>query len=205
MITIEELDKVGLSNVECLLYHPAGVLQLSGVLANTQCEKYISSFNTATRPPMELNSDSGHYTKGTQYLEKNTYFEEHADEHTLIHFKTKVVMLSKMYAQITGFTPVAEISKFTDLIMKKYRNNGVDGFQVHFDNAAYTASRALAMIFYLNSVEEGGETLFPALNLAVKPTQGSVLIFPPYWNFPHQALPPVSGDKYTLNIFGFNA
>jgi prolyl 4-hydroxylase len=56
-------------------------------------------------------------------------------------------------------------------------------------------------LWYLNGVEQGGETSFPQLEFAVKPETGRLLMFPPYWMYQHQGLPPISGDKYILSTY----
>ena len=71
--------------------------------------------------------------------------------------------------------------------------------------------RILTVFFYLNTVEAGGGTRFPALNdLTVQPVRGRVLIWPsvldenpdlmdPRTN--HQALPVEKGIKYGANAW----
>lgn len=56
--------------------------------------------------------------------------------------------------------------------------------------------RTLTFIFYLNDVEEGGETTFPEFQ--VKPKKGSLLLFPATWNYLHSGNIPKSGDKYII-------
>ena len=57
------------------------------------------------------------------------------------------------------------------------------------------------MFFYLNTVEEGGETSFPNLEMKIKPKQGSVLCFPPLWMYPHLGEQPISNDKYIIGTY----
>jgi len=59
-----------------------------------------------------------------------------------------------------------------------------------------TSSRALAFMLYLNDVEEGGETEFLYQKMRVKPTKGTILIWPADWTHTHRGNPPLSGDKY---------
>lgn len=88
---------------------------------------------------------------------------------------------------------------FEFLRIKKYENNGVDEFKVHCDaDSVCSSSRFMNIFCYLNDVEEGGETDFPDLGISFKPKKGSVVIFPPYWFFPHQGNKPLSGPKYLL-------
>ena len=56
--------------------------------------------------------------------------------------------------------------------------------------------RTVTFIFYLNDIEEGGETTFPEFQ--VKPKKGSLLLFPATWNYIHSANIPKSSDKYII-------
>jgi prolyl 4-hydroxylase len=85
--------------------------------------------------------------------------------------------------------------------MKRYRPGQEEQFQLHFDAINFVANRYLVMLWYLNDVAEGGETAFPYLDLGVKPQAGRLLMFPPYWMYQHQGLPPVSEDKYILSTY----
>jgi prolyl 4-hydroxylase len=88
-----------------------------------------------------------------------------------------------------------------DLVMKRYRSGSDERFQLHFDSIHHLANRYLAMIWYLNDVAEGGETHFPQFGVSVAPRVGRLLIFPPYWMYQHEGLPPQSGEKYILSTY----
>ncbi|MGD2137773.1 MAG: 2OG-Fe(II) oxygenase, partial [Gammaproteobacteria bacterium] len=60
------------------------------------------------------------------------------------------------------------------------------------------AVRRLALL-YLNSVAEGGETLFFHQNVAVKPEAGKLVIFPAGFTHVHKGQRPISNDKYIIN------
>jgi 2OG-Fe(II) oxygenase superfamily len=75
-------------------------------------------------------------------------------------------------------------------------------FNWHFDALGPGAwDRQLAMIIYLNSVEEGGETCFHRQNLKVKPVAGDALFFPTFWTHMHCGEIPRSEDKYIISSF----
>ena len=88
--------------------------------------------------------------------------------------------------------------------MKRYLANDKEEFKFHVDVGDYeSARRFLVMFFYLNDVEEGGETEFRKspfsdIEESVKPVTGRMVIFPPFWTFPHAGLKPVSGPKYII-------
>eukprot|EP01114_Cavostelium_apophysatum_P004299 TRINITY_DN1449_c0_g1_i1.p1 TRINITY_DN1449_c0_g1~~TRINITY_DN1449_c0_g1_i1.p1 ORF type:complete len:139 (+),score=30.59 TRINITY_DN1449_c0_g1_i1:286-702(+) len=78
-----------------------------------------------------------------------------------------------------------------------------------FDPAIYEAylrnggQRVASVLCFLNDVEEGGETLFPAVNLAVKPKKGSAILWYNTYlngtldrNALHGGNPVIKGIKY---------
>jgi len=91
--------------------------------------------------------------------------------------------------------------------MKRYLPNDKDEFQFHVDVQSYeTARRFLVGFFYLNDVEEGGETAFQqhksvSISVKVKPKAGRLLIFPPLWTHPHIGMKPISGPKYIIGTY----
>ena len=75
-------------------------------------------------------------------------------------------------------------------------------FTYHFDQyAGGSVTRLFALIMYLNTVDEGGETEFPNHGIACKPVKGKVLIFPCNYLFPHQGNVPISHPKYIATSF----
>jgi len=90
---------------------------------------------------------------------------------------------------------------FEHLRMKRYLPNGRDRFPPHVDVVTQVAARRfMTAIIYLNALE-GGETVFPGLNLSITPEPGRLLAFPPLWMFPHAGLPPKSEPKYILHTY----
>ena len=96
---------------------------------------------------------------------------------------------------------IPNTGKFSSLIMKRYRPHSEEQFQLHFDALNHVANRYLVMMWYLNDVESGGETRFPQLDISISPRAGRLLVFPPYWMYQHEGLPPKSGDKYIISTY----
>ena len=63
-------------------------------------------------------------------------------------------------------------------------------------NSILTGTKAFAFMVYLNDVEEGGETEFLYQRMRIKPTRGTVVIWPADWTHTHRGNPPLSGVKY---------
>ncbi len=82
--------------------------------------------------------------------------------------------------------------------IQKYNQN--DGFYIwHTDDMIdykIQEARVLTYLWYLNTVEEGGETYF--MNFKVKPEKGKLIIFPATWTYTHTAAVPRSSDKYII-------
>jgi len=75
-------------------------------------------------------------------------------------------------------------------------------FKWHFDALGPgTWDRQMAMVIYLNSVAEGGETCFHRQNLKFKPVAGDAVIFPTFWTHAHCGEIPRSEDKYIISSF----
>ena len=62
--------------------------------------------------------------------------------------------------------------------------------------------RVLAVILYLNSVDEGGETVFLTQRRAIQPERGRLAIFPTCHNFIH-ASSAVRGRVAKYDIVNF--
>lgn len=57
--------------------------------------------------------------------------------------------------------------------------------------------RVITFLWYLNDIEEGGETEILG-DILVKPERGKLLLFPACWTFPHRGKMPISSDKYII-------
>ena len=85
--------------------------------------------------------------------------------------------------------------------VKRYVENTDERFDTHVDVAdMISAKRYLAFLFYLNEDFEGGETEFEG-GPKVSPKTGSVLVFPPTWQFPHAGLRVTKGTKYIMSTY----
>ena len=95
---------------------------------------------------------------------------------------------------------------FEEQRIKKYEPNDKDQFDWHTDVGDYSSARRyLVMFYYLNNVEEGGETAFRLGNeydYLVKPKAGRVICFPPMYMYPHKGMKPISGPKYIISTYG---
>lgn len=77
------------------------------------------------------------------------------------------------------------------------RYRGGQSYKAHFDGSTRTR-RAVSPILYLNDDYEGGEIEFVHFQTKIKPTAGTLLIFPASYPYAHIAHPVTSGTKYAI-------
>lgn len=122
---------------------------------------------------------------------------------TKIHNEMIVAVrqLSTAYMEDVGCINEWPVSNMLEqLRLKRYQAAENDRFDLHADVGDHSSARRfLALFFYLNDVEKGGETQFPHTKIEAR--QGRAVLFPPMWMFPHAGLPPISNDKYLIGTY----
>ena len=58
--------------------------------------------------------------------------------------------------------------------------------------------RLIALMVYLNTVTDGGQTHFPTQNISFSPKVGDVLMWPAYWTHPHHGIVSRTQKKYII-------
>lgn len=113
-------------------------------------------------------------------------------------FESTGTLLEQYVNDVNDFYPQA--TRDIGYQIQKYDVN--DGFYGwHNDaNAGIACGRTLAIVWYLNTVKEGGETEF-RWGKKITPRAGSALIFPANWLYPHRANIPTSGPKYVATTW----
>jgi len=94
--------------------------------------------------------------------------------------------------------PFFAANKFKDLGYNLQRTLPGEYYHWHVDaGPGDFSARQMVAIWYLNDVAgPGGETEFPLQEVAVRPEQGKLLLFPPFWTHVHRGATLQSGVKY---------
>ena len=112
-------------------------------------------------------------------------------------FAGSLVPYYEDYFKSLGMTQYVDMNNFEEVRIKKYLKGTDDQFKTHVDVTDHaSASRFCIAIMYLN--DNDGLTTFPHLGVGVQPKAGRVVMFPPFWMFPHNGLIPKSDDKYIM-------
>ncbi|TVQ92365.1 MAG: 2OG-Fe(II) oxygenase [Chromatiaceae bacterium] len=87
---------------------------------------------------------------------------------------------------------------FKDLGYQVQRYRAGEFYHWHIDGGSHELSqRQLVAIWYLNDVPgPGGETQFLYQDLSIRPQQGKLVLFPPFWTHEHRAARLAAGVKY---------
>ena len=136
---------------------------------------------------------------------ENTFSDEQKEQY--LAFDREIYNAIKvpisMYIERYDWLKSCNDLKDTGYLWQGYKK-GEGFYKEHIDGepwSLHVRNRVLAIVAYVNTVEEGGETYFRHQNISVKPVKGSVCIFPTSWVYPHQAMVPLSSDKLILSSF----
>jgi len=164
------------------------------------CRQLIASFNQTTERHVVRNPGWRAGLDASSWTELDV--SALADAAFKGYFYKQVEDYLAVYNQRLGLTiPVPATPQISQMRIKRYVAGSGEGFQPHFDAIYEVAHRYLVFLWYLNDVEEGGETEFCDLGIKVPARTGKLLVFPPYWMFQHAGRPPLSEDKYILSLY----
>ena len=181
------------------MVHLNDLIKVHGnVLNKNECRLLIETFESAEN--LEKIDNNG-TPKFTQYnLTKN--IKSHNNQVQYLHNKLVKIAMSQRdnYYRFVDKRCFPQKHAFEQFRIKKYCVGNDDRFDTHVDVTDYeSARRYLSFFWYLNTIDEGGETEFD--ELTITPKMGSMVVFPPLWMFPHRGNKPISGDKYLLSTY----
>lgn len=169
-------------------------------LAPEFCEKMVSSFEQMKEAQAPngrghragLENSAWHELNLTPLADKAFmgYFFDQIDKH-----------LATYNARVNLTLAIPSRPTIDNLVIKRYSAGTDDNFEPHYDSHSEKVRRYMVFLWYLNDVDEGGETEFCDLGFKVSARRGRLLMFPPYWMFQHAGLPPRSNDKYIVSTY----
>jgi hypothetical protein len=94
--------------------------------------------------------------------------------------------------------PFFAANSFKDIGYNLQRTLPGEYYHWHVDSGPGPFSeRQLVAIWYLNDVSgPGGETEFPLQGVTIRPVQGKLILFPPFWTHVHRGVALEKGVKY---------
>jgi hypothetical protein len=189
-----------------------------GVLAEELCQKIITAFDSDD----EFYLDSYTGTLGTPPENARTGYQNHRNAIELNCTKRAAVApkwngimrvmnnhaahLYKRYYNDLIKDGYPKELLFKPVTLEQFRMHrydpGTHYYKQHIDSIEATScKRMLVLLYYLNTVDEGGETSFETIDLKVTPVQGRVCIAPTWFGYPHTAEMPISNPKYMIKTY----
>lgn len=163
------------------------------ILTKEECDSIITRFDKA----VELETlDSPIYRFSQLNVNKTPGWEDVAQMYSNLAFSGSMQYFSDVEVPI-----VPHLEGFEEIRIKRYRPDENERFDLHVDVTDNKSSRRFLVMFCYLSDCEGGETVFPTLDLKIKPQAGRVLMFPPLWMFPHTANKPIDTNKYIMGTY----
>lgn len=186
-----------------ILANDACIFLVKALLPEDLCRRIIALYAQDPRKHPGYTTSPG----GTRQLEQDVKISTDLDVETEGMWAP---VFAELHAAVTlvvrsiaaGF-PALQIAplRCTGYKIQHYRR-GEGHFKWHFDALGPGGwERQLAVVIYLNTVTEGGETSFHRQNLKYRPTAGDALFFPTFWTHLHCAEVPRSEDKYVISTF----
>ena len=181
------------------------IYEQSGVLTDEMCD-HIISYYTESKNIYEGETQSG-MNKDVKDTRDLIIPQDPPEDSPWIYINK--VLYESLYANLLiylmklnpdkGSYRMFPTNRLTDgiFLIQKYQKN--KGKYIYHNDASFEQLqyRVITFIWYLNDVEEGGETEFWG-EYRVKPEKGKLVLFPATWTFPHCGKMPISNDKYIV-------
>lgn len=184
-----------------VLSHDPKVIHIENFLSEVECDYMV--FNAKPHVHQLVIFDSTGEQKVSKIRTSKGMFVEHNHNNPLIQ------SLEKRFKDLTGFQYAESL---------QIAHYGLGGeYKPHYDfhdtntesgkkNAESYGQRLATGLVYLNAPEEGGNTIFPVLDISVKPVKGCAILF---YNVKangdvdsrtlHGGAPVIAGEKWIMN------
>jgi hypothetical protein len=181
---------------ECIFY-------VKALISPPLCRTFIDLYESDPRKHPGFTASPGGERQYEADVKISTDLDIETDGHWSAPFAELHSAVTTVILSIAAQFPSLQVAplRCTGYKIQHYRKNEGQ-FKWHFDALGPGGwDRQLAVIVYLNSVADGGETRFHRQNLQIKPVAGDAVFFPTFWTHLHCGEIPRSEDKYVISSF----
>lgn len=188
-------------NVKVLSRSPR-IYLIENFLTPAECDYIIKSANDRLVRSAIIDPDTGQDAINNARTSQGMDFKFHQDS-ILTNIEKRIANYTQIpleygeVLQLLNYGIGAEFTPHFDYFERDY-----PGHAVHFEQGG---QRVATLIMYLNTVEEGGETIFPKANIKVKPIKCNAVLFynctPDGKEDPltlHGGAPVLKGEKWII-------
>ncbi len=161
-------------DIEVLNWNPRIIL-LHNFLNKKECAHLIAQATPRLERSETLDGESGEGKVVEERTSYGMFFEERGCDFIIERIEEKISHLTMMPVacgesiQVLRYGPGEEFKPHYDY----FDSNSIGGKAA----LANGGQRIATLIMYLNSVEEGGETIFPEIDLKITPKKGNAILF----------------------------
>lgn len=188
-------------NVKVLSRSPR-IYLIENFLTPAECDHIIKEASAKLVRSAIIDPETGEGTIDTSRTSQGMDFQFHQDS-ILSNIEKRIATYTQIpieYGEVLQVLNYGIGAQFT--LHFDYFERDYPGHAVHLEQAG---QRVATLIMYLNTVEEGGETVFPKANVKVKPIKGTAVLFynctPDGKEDPltlHAGTPVRKGDKWII-------
>lgn len=171
------------------------IFEIENALTPDICQNIIQRFEA--HPEHQYQGRIGQQANQDQSIKKTTDLAcsahpEWKDVDQIL-FRSLALALRELTPRFPFFT-----GPFKDIGYNIQRYQAGEYYHWHIDGGSHQfADRQLVAIWYLNDVTgPGGATEFHFQDVRITPTQGKLVLFPPFWTHEHRAETVEKGLKY---------
>lgn len=174
-----------------------GIAVFENVFSRDYCKKLIDHFEWCSENLKTWGRETPEYLKN----DESVVISFGLDDSGAFLKEFDNIFWNKIYPEYTKFFSVLnDYNKHGILSYKIQKTLKGQGYHVwHCEDMILEFRKRIGTyILYLNDVEEGGETEFLYLGQRIKPTAGTLVIFPSGYVHAHRGNPPLEGKKYIM-------
>tara|TARA_X000000368_G_scaffold291086_1_gene231393 strand:- start:31 stop:648 length:618 start_codon:yes stop_codon:yes gene_type:complete len=177
----------------------------SGALSQQECDAVIDFFETNEQRQEvgTIGSDSIVDPKRKVDTELYVFLNELVENKILEPVASALRNAWEEYCQTYPFLNKGLASWRISHVFKIQKYNPNEAyFEEHCENGGVIDGtmerRLIALMVYLNTVTDGGQTRFPTQNISFSPKVGDILMWPAYWTHPHHGIASPTQKKYIV-------
>ena len=169
---------------------------LRGAIPVAACDQIIEKFEQ--NPDLQYSGRLGQNSELEESIKKSTDLRVSGRPDWTDVDQILESSLSEGVSMLAELHPFFKVNRIRDIGYNIQKTQAGEYYHWHVDSGpGEFTKRQLVAIWYLNPPpDSGGETEFYFQQLSVKPEQGMLILFPPFWTHLHRGKTVLSGDKY---------
>ena len=180
------------------------IQRTSGLLSKQECDGVIDFFESNKERQFAGTTGAQQISDPKRKIdtELRLHLRELIEDERLEPVANALYNAWEEYCQTYPFlTKIAEWRISHGFKIQKYNPNEAY-FTEHCENDGGVDGnmerRLIALMVYLNTVTDEGQTHFPTQNISFSPKVGDVLMWPAYWTHPHHGIASPTQTKYIV-------